>query len=282
MLIEKTLKTGYTDWSKWLPVNRAVAIPCRQAEDPIPYTRATAYEAGWQWRIPLQHRLGNGYVYCDEYLSPDQAEKDLLGRLEGEPLASPKHLSFTTGLRKKFWNKNCLALGLSAGFMEPLESTSIHLVQSGLGRFMALFPNKDKSQADIDYYNLRTAHEYERVRDFLILHYKVTQRDDTPFWNYVRNMDIPPKLEEKIDLFKANGRVFREDNELFSETSWLAVMLGQNLIPRSYSPVVNVISDQEILSRLSQIKGTVVNSEKVMPKHIDFIREHCAADQEGL
>ena len=278
LLIEDTLNAGYEDWSHWLPVNRAVAVACEQTQDPIPYTRATAREAGWQWRIPLQHRLGNGYVYCDKYITPEKAEKKLLDSLEGSPLAAPKHLKFTTGHRKKFWDKNCLALGLSAGFMEPLESTSIHLVQSGLARLMALFPDKGFNPSDVEYYNRRTLDEYVRVRDFLITHYKVTRRNDTPFWNYVRTMPVPEKVNEKIEAFSSKGRTYREDMELFNETSWLAVMEGQGITPKGYHPMVNVLEDTEILNRLEQIRGTVVQSEKAMPTHADYIRAHCQSD----
>jgi len=281
LLIEKTLQTGYEDWSKWLPVNRAVACACEQSEEPVPYTRATAKGAGWQWRIPLQHRLGNGYVYCDKFLAENEAQSELMNSLEGKPLAEPKHLRFVTGHRKKFWEKNCLSLGLSAGFMEPLESTSIHLIQSGLSRLMAQFPDKDFNQKDIDYYNLRTRQEYERVRDFLVLHYKATKRDDTPFWQHIQAMPLPDKLREKMELYQENGRIFREDLELFNETSWLAVMHGQGLKPKSYHPVVNVLSADEIEMRLKDIYNSVVNSANYMPTHMEFIRENCKADKEN-
>ena len=281
LLIEKTLQTGYEDWSKWLPVNRAVACACEQSEEPVPYTRATAKEAGWQWRIPLQHRLGNGYVYCDKFLPKDEAQAELMNSLEGKPLAEPKHLRFVTGHRKKFWEKNCLSLGLSAGFMEPLESTSIHLIQSGLSRLMAQFPDRGFNQKDIDYYNLRTRQEYERVRDFLVLHYKATRRDDTPFWQHIQAMPLPDKLREKMELYEENGRIFREDLELFNETSWLAVMHGQGLKPKSYHPVVNVLSAEEIEMRLKDIYNSVVNSANYMPTHMEFIRKNCLADKEN-
>lgn len=280
LLIEKTLHSGYQDWSDMLPVNHAVACACTQDEDPIPYTRATAKSAGWQWRIPLQHRLGNGYVFSDKFLDPLAAEAELMTSLEGEPLAEPKHIKFTTGHRKKFWNKNCLSLGLSAGFMEPLESTSIHLVQSGLSRLMAQFPDKNFNQKDIDYYNLRTESEYIRVRDFLILHYKVSERSDTPFWQYIQNMPMPDKLQEKIELYKENGRIFREDNELFNETSWLAVMHGQGMQPRSYHPIADVLSDEEVATRLADIHNSVVKSADYMPTHIDYIRQNCQAQND--
>lgn len=282
LLIDKTLGAGYTDWSDMLPVNRAVACACTQDEDPIPYTRATAKDAGWQWRIPLQHRLGNGYVYSDRFLNPEGAEKELMKSLEGRPLAEPKHLKFTTGHRKKFWDKNCLALGLAAGFMEPLESTSIHLIQTGLSRLMAQFPDKNFNQKDIDYYNKRTLDEYIRVRDFLVLHYKVSVRDDTPFWQYIQDMPLPDKLREKMELYQENGRIFREDNELFNETSWLAVMHGQGMQPKSYHPVADVLSDEEVASRLNDIRNSVIKSADYMPTHIDYIRENCEADKENF
>lgn len=277
LLIEKTLKAGYTDWSHWLPVNRAVAAGCEQDHAPYPYTRATAHDAGWQWRIPLQHRLGNGYVYCDKFITPQEAEDGLMSRLEGKPLSAPKHLNFTTGRRNEFWKKNCVALGLSAGFMEPLESTSIHLVQSGLARLMSLFPDKDFNQNNIDHFNTSTAREYELIRDFLILHYKATAREDTPFWKYVKHMDVPEAVTYKMDLFKGNGRLYRQDLDLFTENSWLSVMVGQNIMPGSYHPMVHAISDEEILSRLSQIKDVVDKSDAYMPMHADYIKEHCAA-----
>jgi len=280
LLIDKTLGAGYQDWSDMLPVNHAVACACTQDEDPIPYTRATAKDAGWQWRIPLQHRLGNGYVFSDKFLEADKAEAELMKSLEGTPLADPKHIKFTTGHRKKFWDKNCLSLGLAAGFMEPLESTSIHLIQTGLSRLMAQFPDKNFNQKDIDYYNKRTESEYVRIRDFLILHYKASVRDDTEFWRYIQAMPLPDKLQEKMELYKENGRIFREDNELFNETSWLAVMHGQGLKPKSYHPVADVISDEEVASRLADIHNSVVKSSDYMPNHIDYIREHCEADQE--
>ena len=273
LLIDKALQSKYEDWSHWLPVNSAVAVGCEAQEDPIPYTRATAHEAGWQWRIPLQNRIGNGYVYCDEYLSAEDAERDMLKRLDGKPLGDPKHLKFKTGMRKNSWVKNCLSLGLAAGFMEPLESTSIHLVQSGLSRLMSMFPDAEFNQTEIDYYNMRTCNEYERIRDFLILHYKATNREDTAFWKYLKNMDIPRKLQEKMDIYEEKGRIFREDNELFNETSWFAVMNGQNLKSKGWHPIVDSLSIDEIRNRLAEIHMTVKNSTDIMPKHKGYIEE---------
>ncbi len=277
LLIEDALETGYVDWRKWLPVDRAVAVPTTRAGDPDSYTRATAHAAGWQWRIPLQHRMGNGHVYCSDFTDQDTATKTLFANLEGDPLTDPKHLRFTTGHRKKFWNKNVVAIGLSAGFMEPLESTSIHLAQSGLARLLQLFPRREIKTVDVDYYNEQTLLEYERVRDFLILHYHATTRDDSEFWNYVRTMPIPDFLQQKYDFYQQTGRIFREGDELFNETSWLAVLQGQEIQARSYHPVADVLSDQELSARMENIHNVVENSCAHMPSHGDYIRQHCAA-----
>lgn len=277
LLIEQALHAGYEDWSHWLPCNRAVAVPCASAGDPLPYTRSTARSAGWQWRIPLQHRIGNGYVYCSDYLSDEQAAATLLANLDGAPLADPRVLRFTTGRRKRFWIKNCVAIGLAAGFMEPLESTSIHLIQSGIAKLLALFPDRSFEQADIDEYNRATTWEFERIRDFLVLHYHATSRDDSPFWNYCRTMSIPDHLATKMELFRSRGRIFRQDNELFNDTSWFAVSIGQNIVPRGYDAMADVLSAEEVRRRLMQTRTAIRNSANVMPKHMDFIRQHCAA-----
>ncbi|MDZ4263474.1 MAG: tryptophan halogenase family protein, partial [Pseudomonadota bacterium] len=215
LLIAKALGVGYEDWSHWLPCDSAWAVPSQRL-DPLPsYTRATAHTAGWQWRIPLQHRTGNGHVFSSKFMAAEDAKKILLNNIQGEILAEPRLLRFVTGRREKFWHKNCIAIGLASGFMEPLESTSIHLVQSALARIMAMFPQKSFNQDEIDSYNEQVGFEYEKIRDFLILHYKVTERDDSDFWNYCRDMEIPASLQQKINVFKANGHVFRYNNELF-------------------------------------------------------------------
>ncbi len=199
LLIEQMLKTGFEDWSHWLPCDRAIAVPCESVAPLTPYTRATAHSAGWQWRIPLQHRIGNGHVFSSKFMSADEATSILMKNLDGAPLTEPRMLKFTTGKRKKFWNKNCVAIGLSSGFLEPLESTSIHMIQSSIARLFAFFPDKDFNQTDIDAYNRQSDFEADRIRDFLILHYKATQRNDSPFWDYCREMDIPEELQRKID-----------------------------------------------------------------------------------
>ena len=278
LLIEQALRTGYEDWTQWLPCDRAMAVPCVSAPDLTPYTRSTARAAGWQWRIPLQHRIGNGYVYSSAYLSDDEASATLLANLDGEPLAEPRLLRFTTGRRRKFWVRNCVALGLAGGFMEPLESTSIHLIQSGIANLLRLFPDRNFDQNEIDEYNRCVTWEFERIRDFLVLHYNATERDDSPFWNYCRNMSVPDGLERKLALFRSRGRIFRESDELFKESSWFAVMIGQNVQPRSYDPLVDVLGEEETRRRLTDIRNVIANSVNVMPGHREFIAQHCAAE----
>jgi tryptophan halogenase len=282
LLIEQALKTGYEDWTHWLPCDRAVVAPSELAGDPTPYTRATAQPAGWQWRIPLQHRMGNGYVYCSHYTSAEEATATLLGNLDGNALAEPRILRFVTGRRKKFWKKNCIALGLASGFMEPLESTSIHLVQSGIARLFSLFPDRGFNQAEIDRYNAITTYEYERVRDFLILHYKATDRPSYPFWDYCRNIDITEHLRQKFEIFRRYGRIFRENDELFNDTSWFAVMIGQGITPESYDPLVDVMSEEELRKRMANIRSVLKNSVDIMPTHKNFIAQNCAAGPHPL
>jgi tryptophan halogenase len=277
LLIEGAMQSGYVDWSKYLPCNRAMAMPCAGVDDITPYTRSTARESGWQWRIPLQHRIGNGYVYCSDFISDDDVRETLLANLDGEPLAEPRIIKFTTGHRKHHWIKNCVAIGLSSGFMEPLESTSIWMIQSGLARLLSNFPDMTFSQVDIDRYNRVITTETEEIRDFLVLHYKATERDDTPFWDYCRNMEVPDRLAEKIEVFRNSGRCFRENEELFNDTSWFAVMTGQLMQPRTYDPVAQLLSLEETQSRLEHIRTAVANSADYMPRHIDFIRDNCAA-----
>ncbi|MES2987225.1 MAG: tryptophan halogenase family protein [Pseudomonadota bacterium] len=277
LIIEQALKAGFTDWSQYLPCNRAVAVPCESVDEWTPYTRSTAHTAGWQWRIPLQHRIGNGHVFSVDYMSEDEATGILLKNLDGKPLADPRTVRFTTGHRNQLWVKNCVALGLAGGFIEPLESTAIWLIQSGLSRLLSMFPDRDFRQADIDRYNRIMTTDYEEIRDFIILHYHATERDDSPFWNYCRNMEIPERLAEKMRVYQTHGRCFRENEELFNDTSWFAVMHGQLMKAESYDPVANIMSLEETRARLAHIKEAIANSADYMPKHKDFIREHCAA-----
>jgi tryptophan 7-halogenase len=272
LLIEGVMQAGYEDWTAWLPCDRALAVPCETGGDRLPLTRSTARAAGWQWRIPLQHRIGNGYVYSSRHISDDEAAATLLANLDGAPLAEPKPLRFTAGHRKKSWVGNVVALGLSAGFLEPLESTSIHLVQSGIARLMTCFPTRTFDQKEIDRFNTLTEQEYVDIRDFLVLHYKATERDDTPFWDYCRTLPPPEGLADKLDMFRRNGRIFREHNELFTETSWLSVMVGQGVATGGYHPVADLLPDAETLKRLAHIREVINDTAANMPVQDDYLR----------
>ena len=278
LLIEQTLKTGYEDWSHWLPCDRAMAVPCARTEPLHPFTRSTAREPGWQWRIGLQHRTGNGLVYSSKHIDDEGAEKLLLANLDGEQLANPNRLRFTSGKRRKMWNRNCVALGLSAGFLEPLESTSIHLVQSAAIRLVRLFPNEATDQATIDEFNRQCDFEWERVRDFIVLHYWANQREGD-FWAYCRTMELPATLVDKIEVWRSNGRVFRENDELFGEESWIQVFIGQGIIPQSYDPLVALKSDPQIEQFLGNIVATIQRCVDVMPTHAEYVRKYCQAEE---
>jgi tryptophan halogenase len=277
LLIEQTLKTGYEDWSHWLPCNRAVALPCASGGDFTPYTRSTAREAGWQWRIPLQHRIGNGYVYCSEHISDDEAHAKLSANLDGEAMASPNFLRFVTGRRKKFWNKNCVALGLASGFLEPLESTSIHLIQSGVAKLLSILPLTTYAEADVAEYNYLCISEFEHVRDFIILHYHAVERDDAPLWRYTRSMSIPDGLQHKLDHFRSRGRVAQREYDLFAEPSWLAVMLGQNIMPRNYDPLADMLPIADVRAQLAGSRAAIRNTAEAMPTQAAYIAQHCRA-----
>jgi len=278
LLIEQTLKSGYEDWSSVLPCNRAVAQASKKISDPIPYTRSTAKAAGWQWRIPLQSRTGNGHVYCGDYMNDEEALNILHDGMDSMALGTPKFLKFTTGKRKEIWKKNVISLGLAAGFMEPLESTSIHLIQTAIARLMANFPDRHFNQADIDYFNQRSLLEYEQIRDFLILHYKVTKRDDSDFWNYCRTMEIPETLSQRIDIYNENARLYRHDNELFGDVSWFAVMHGQGMEPKGYHPNANIMPIDELNKRMSEVGRTWAACLDTLPSHQAYIDRFCKAN----
>lgn len=277
LLIEETLKTGYEDWSHWLPCDRALAVPCESAATLTPYTRSTAHKAGWQWRIPLQHRIGNGHVYCSNAISDDEATATLLTNLDGKPLADPRLIKFTTGMRKKAWNKNVIAVGLAGGFLEPLESTSIHLVQATVSQLIDYFPDTGFSPADIDEYNRQSRFQFESIRDFIILHYHLNQREDTAFWKGCATMEVPHSLTERMNLYRARGRIVRFNNELFAEVGWLQVMQGQNLAMQGYNPLVDLQSDEATFEYLESVRSVIAKCVDVMPDHAAYVKAHCVA-----
>jgi len=279
LLVEQTLHAGYEDWSHWLPCDSAVAVQTESTGDAIPYTRSIARDSGWQWRIPLQHRVGNGMVYCSRYISDEQARKDLLANVEGRTLTEPRVIKFRPGQRRKHWIKNCIGVGLASGFIEPLESTSIHLIQRAVIRLLQMFPLTGIRQSDIDEFNQQTTAELQHIKDFIVLHYHVTRRRDTPFWRYCAGMEIPATLSHRIDLFRETGRVFRAPNELFAENSWIQVMLGQGIVPEQYHPVVNLMGDAELSRFLQGIKSTVDKTVAQLPKHQAYVEQYCKASE---
>jgi tryptophan halogenase len=277
LLIQQKLNTGYEDWSHWLPCDRAVAVPSERFEHTLPYTRAIAHSSGWQWRIPLQHRNGNGLVYSSAHYSEQQAADLLLSNLDSKPLADPKFIQFKTGRRRKQWHRNVVSVGLSSGFLEPLESTSIHLIQSAVVRLLQLFPHQGVTEALVNEYNRQSQIEFEQVRDFIILHYHVNERSDSPFWRDVRQMQVPDTLERKIALFAENGSLFREQNDLFLESSWLQVMLGQGIVPKDYHPLANSYSEAQLKQMLQTMLAIKRDPLDKLPSHDEFLRRICAA-----
>jgi tryptophan halogenase len=277
LLIEQTLHTGYEDWTHWLPADRALAVPCESVAPLTPYTRATAHKSGWQWRIPLQHRTGNGHVYCSRFISDDEAAATLLSNLDGKALADPRLIKFNTGMRKKSWNRNVVAIGLASGFLEPIESTSIHLIQAAIQRLIDFFPDRAFSDIDRDEFNRQTRFDYERIRDFIILHYHLNQRTDSPYWLECANMAIPDSLRRKMDMYRSHGRVVRLDNELFSEVGWIQVFEGQNMPIEGYHPLVDAQSEEDIAEYLDGIRGVIAKCVEVMPSHDEYIAHACKA-----
>ncbi|TLU65238.1 tryptophan 7-halogenase [Thalassotalea litorea] len=275
LLIQQTLQTGYEDWSHWLRCDRAVAVASERFEKTLPYTRSIAHKGGWQWRIPLQHRNGNGLVYNSAYYSDDEATNLLLGNLDSKAITDPKVIKFQTGRRYQQWHKNVIAVGLSSGFLEPLESTSIHLIQSAVVRLVHLFPHHGINASTVAEYNKQSKLEFEQVRDFIILHYHVNQRTDSLFWQEMRDMAIPDTLAHKIELFKQDGRLFRDQNDLFTESSWLQVMLGQGIVPASYHPMANTMSAEQLQAMLKKIKAIKREPLSAIPSHDEFLKRYC-------
>ena len=277
LLIEEALEAGFDDWRRWLPCDRAVAAPTAAQSVRAPYTVATARSAGWQWRIPLQHRTGNGLVYCSDFIRDDDAAEELREGLGGPPIANPRVLRFTPGLRKRVWIGNCLALGLSAGVLEPLESTSIHLIQRAVLRILRMLPAGAISPRDIAEFNDQQMADMEQIRDFLILHYKATDRRDTPFWRHCASMSVPDSLTHRIELFRETGRIFRKNEELFAENSWVQVMMGQGVTPRSYHPVAAKLRPQELEHLLTTLRDQVSRTVSALPDHGAYVARYCGA-----
>ncbi|RGP41245.1 Tryptophan 7-halogenase [Altererythrobacter insulae] len=277
ILLGQELGVAYDDWSKWLPCNRALAVPSERLPELPPYTRATAQSAGWQWRIPLQHRTGNGHVYCSEFIEDEQAADILLENLDTKALDEPRPIRFTTGRRQQFWANNCVAIGLASGFLEPLESTSIHLIQSNISRLIELFPRDRINSVDRSEYNRRTIAEFEQIRDFLILHYHQTDRVDSEFWKYCKHMTVPDSLKHKQALFAASGRIGRDFDDLFRDASWVQVMLGQGITPADYNPMADQLSDAQLGQFMGDVRGLIEKSVAGLPSHADYISKHCFA-----
>lgn len=277
LLIEQTLQTGFEEWGHWLPCDSAIAIQTESTTPAVPYTKSIAHHAGWRWQIPLQHRVGNGIVFSGRHLSEDEATNMLLSSVDGKVLTEPRVIKFKTGRRKKSWNKNCIAMGLASGFLEPLESTSIHMIMTAVTRLLQLFPHNEIKQSIVDEYNLQAASEFIRIRDFIILHYKATERDDSPFWRYCKDMEIPDDLMHRINLFKDFGRSFQVEGELFRLDSWTQVMLGQGIVPSSYHPIVELMSERELQHFLNNVAAEVDNNMAMLSTHQDFIKKYCSS-----
>ncbi|MDC7677398.1 tryptophan halogenase family protein [Asticcacaulis machinosus] len=279
LLIEQTLKSGYEDWSQWLPCNRAVAVPCDKVGPATPYTTSTAQEAGWQWRIPLQHRTGNGYVFCDAYMDEAKASELILQRLDGKAQAEPRVIRFVTGHRKQMWNKNVIAMGLSSGFLEPLESTSIYLVQHAVLKLLKYFPKDEITPSIRIAFNQDMLRAYDNVKDFLIAHYKVTKREDTPFWAYCKHMDIPDSLKMRLEMFQYHNDARVTSLELFTEPSWFAILVGQGLVPRSYHPAADEMPQEEFRWRMQKIRDGSTGLADMMPSHESYLAKTCPSPQ---
>ncbi len=279
LLIGEALGTPFEDWKRHLPCDRAMAVPCNNGGDFTPYTRSVARKAGWQWRIPLQHRIGNGMVYSSDHLSDDEAAETLLAHLDGTPQGDPRPIRFRTGMRREQWSHNCLALGLAAGFMEPLESTSIHLIQSAISRFLSVMPNGAPDPAIVRWFNAQAAFEWTRIRDFLVLHYVANERRGEPFWDAVRAQELPETLAAKIDQWKATGFIHREHEELFTEVGWFQVFAGQGVEARGYNPVADALPEKDLRALLGETEAALVEQVRPMDHHIDFLARMIRAGQ---
>lgn len=275
LLLGKALGEPFEDWSKWLPCDRAQAMPCRTQNAITPFTSASAMSAGWRWRIPLQNRTGNGYVYSSAFIGDDEARDSLVASVEGKPIAEPRVLRFTAGRRTRSWVNNVIGVGLSSGFLEPLESTSIYLIQAAITGLVELFPDRAPSPVGRDEFNRLIDLEYDRIRDFLILHYHATTRDDSEFWNYVRTMSVPDSLSEKIELFRRRGRVVKYREGVFLDASWVAVYIGQGILPEGFDPRVATAPTASIAAGIDRLAQEIAASTARLPGHADQLRRYC-------
>ena len=282
LLIGETLGEEYEDWSQWLHCDSAIAVQTSSVGPAVPYTRSIAHDWGWQWRIPLQHRVGNGMVFSSKFVDDDSARAALLANIQGEQLVQPRVIKFKPGQRRKVWSRNCIAIGLASGFLEPIESTSIHLIQRGIIRLMQMFPSNGIFQSEIDEYNKQAWYEIEHIRDFIILHYKVTNRRDTPFWRHCADMEVPASLQHRINLFRETGRVFRMPNELFAENSWIQVMLGQGIMPQQHHQSADLMGDAELSNFLDSIRNDVARTVAQLPPHQAYVDNYCLCKEEYL
>ena len=273
LLIEGEMAAGFEDWSHWLPCDRAIAVPCERVEETTPYTRATARSAGWQWRIPLQHRTGNGYVFASEFISADEATAFLMANLDGPALAEPRQLRFKAGRRKTVWSGNVVAIGLSSGFLEPLESTSIHLIQSGIAKLVSLFPDKDFDPALAQRFNRLFAADLDNIKDFLILHYHANQRTGEPLWDYCRSMALPETLVERMADYRRSGRLMLNSDDLFREASWLAVLNGQGVLAGDHSPMADRLDATSNRTQLDNLAQLIARAAPTLPKHDAVIQQ---------
>jgi len=278
LLIEQALHTGFEDWSHWLPCDSAVAVQTESVGPAMPYTGAIAHEAGWRWHIPLQHRVGNGLVYCSRYLSDDEARSKLLRDVQGGTVRQPWLLKIRPGRRRKAWNKNCVAFGLASGFVEPLESTSIHMIMTAALRLLQLFPFNGIRQSFVDQYNDEARTEIEKIRDFIVLHYNTTRRDDSPFWRYCRNMEIPASLARRIQMFKECAHAFQVEGELFRVESWAHVLLGQGIMPEHYHHIARAMNDRDLGQYLGEFRASIAQSVAKLPSQAAFIEQYCNAN----
>jgi tryptophan halogenase len=280
LLIEQELEAGFEDWSDWLQCDRAIAVPCTRVEPLIPLTRVIARKAGWQWRIPLQHRIGNGHVFSSRRMSEDEATQILLANLDGEPRGEPRTIRFTPGIRRKSWIRNVVAIGLSSGFIEPLESTSIHVIQTAINRLLELLPAGEIGEATRNDYNARSRFEMERIRDFVVFHYHFNQREGEAFWDDLRAMQVPEPLQHKIDLFGSTARVTASFDDLFDARAWIQVMIGQNLIPESYHPVADLLPEPRLREFLDGLERSHVSEVSQWTEHGAFVGRFAPVNRE--